>query len=331
MDLLLDFIPKWQFMGFAAIFGALWGSFSNVVIVRWPREESVVRPASHCMSCGKPVAFYDNIPVISYLLLRGRCRHCRVRFSPRYALVELSMALLSVGVMRMTLLADPPSFLFGLTEYFIWFSFILALVTVGMIDLDTYLLPDSIVLPGILVGVAVNGLVLRTGWVDTVVAAAGSYAVLSLLFVHGYERLTGKRGMGAGDPKLLAMIGSFLLLEGALFALFAAALQGLVLGTTMVLYRRRKGTAPRLADADEGNDAQGESTGEDADDEGDHEADDREEDGDNLDDPDPRFRKAKVPFGPFLALGAIEYYFFGQELLTLYTDFVTRLVLGVGL
>lgn len=311
-DLILELIPAWQFTAFAAVFGALWGSFSNVVILRWPREESVVRPASHCMSCGTPIAFYDNIPILSYLLLRGRCRHCQVRFSPRYALVELSMALLSVGVMRMTLLADPPSFAFGLTAYFVWFSFIFALITVGMIDLDTFLLPDIIILPGIGVGIAINTFVYRTGWIDPVVAAAGSYATLSLLFVRGYKMLTGQPGMGEGDPKLLAMIGSFLLLEGAMFTLFAGAFQGLIAGTVLVLYRRRTGNAP-VVPSDVELDDDGEAIGSEL----------------LSDPPDNRLRKAKVPFGPFLALGAIEYYFFGQKLVSLYAGFIGKLV-GLG-
>jgi leader peptidase (prepilin peptidase) / N-methyltransferase len=309
-DLLLEFVPEWQFTALAAIFGALWGSFANVVIVRWPREESVVRPASHCMACNTPIAFYDNIPVVSYLLLRGRCRHCRTRFSPRYALVELSMALLSVGVLRMTLLATPLGFWMGLTSYFVWFAFIFALVIVGMIDLDTFLLPDIITLPGIGVGIAVNTFVYHTGWVDPLVAAAGSYGALSLLFVHGYKRLTGRQGMGEGDPKLLAMIGAFLLLKGAMFTLFAAALQGLVAGSVLVLYRRKQGAVPRVSHRDDEEDDNAEETGAGA--------------------SDHRFRRAKVPFGPFLALGAIEYYFFGQELVRLYTGFIGRWV-GLGL
>lgn len=301
-NILLQLVPAWQFQAFAAIFGAMWGSFGNVVIVRWPREESIVRPGSHCMACGRPVVFYDNIPVISYIVLRGRCRHCKTKFSPRYAVVELAMALLSVAVMNSTLLADPPSFLFGLTSYFVWFSFIFALLVAGMIDLDTFLLPDVITLPGIAVGIAVNAFVFRTGWVDPVVAAAGSYAALSLLFVKGYRLLTGNQGMGEGDPKLLAMIGAFLLLKGALFVLFAAALQGLFAGTALVLYRRRTGSGPSVPRDD----------------------DEIGEEGAPME--DDRFRKARVPFGPFLALGAIEYYFFGPQLVALYNDFVAGLI-----
>ncbi|MCP4660911.1 MAG: prepilin peptidase, partial [bacterium] len=264
---------------------------------------SVVRPASHCPVCKAPVRFYDNIPVLSYFILRGKCRDCRAPFSPRYAVVELAMALLSVAVLRVTLLADPPTFLFGLTEYFVWFSFIWALVTAGMIDLETFLLPDAITLPGIVVGLAVNGLVLKTGWQDPLIAAAGGYAVIALLFVHGYKLLTGTSGMGEGDPKLIAMIGAFLGTRGAVFALFAGALQGLIIGTFLVIYRRRTGTEPAPPVPNEDLDEEG-----------------------NEAVSDPRFRKARVPFGPFLALGAIEYFFFGELLLELYLGGITRLV-----
>ena len=103
MQALLEIVPAWQFIAFAAVFGAMWGSFANVVIVRWPLEMSVVRPASHCISCKTPIRFYDNIPILSYLFLRGKCRHCKASFSPRYMVVELALALLAVGVMRLTM------------------------------------------------------------------------------------------------------------------------------------------------------------------------------------------------------------------------------------
>jgi leader peptidase (prepilin peptidase)/N-methyltransferase len=310
MEELLDIVPAWQFILFAALFGAAWGSFANVVIVRWPLGLSVVRPPSHCFSCDRPIASYDNIPIISYILLGGKCRYCKTQFSPRYAVVELAMALLSVAVMRMTLLNDPPSFQFGLTEYFIWFSFIWALVTAGMIDLETFLLPDVISFPGIVIGVLVNGFVLNRGFIDPIVGAAGSYIVIYGVFVYGYKKLTGKQGMGEGDPKFLAMIGAFFGVEGAVFALFAGAVQGLIVGSVLVVYRRRTGVAPEAPLLD----------------------DELDEDGQELDE-DPRFRKARVPFGPFLALGAIEYYFVGAIVLELYLNGVAGIMnrlLGVS-
>ncbi|MBW2275904.1 MAG: prepilin peptidase [Deltaproteobacteria bacterium] len=291
MEQLHELIPAWQFIAFAAVFGSFWGSFANVVIARWPLEQSVWRPASHCMSCKEPIRFYDNVPIISYFVLRGRCRHCKASYSPRYAIVEAAMALLSVGVLELTLLADPPSFQQGAAEYFIWFAFVWALVTAGIIDLETYLIPDAITYPGVVAGIAANAFVLELGWLEPLIAMAAGYLVIRLLFIDGYKLLTGRAGMGDGDAKLVAVFGAFLGVEGALFALFAGAIQGLVVGTIMVVVRRKDG----------------------ADSEPVFEEDDPAEANDD------RFRKARVPFGPFLALGAIEYFFVGRWLLDAYT------------
>ncbi|MBN2340711.1 MAG: prepilin peptidase [Deltaproteobacteria bacterium] len=293
MSDILNLIPSWQILLAAGVFGALWGSFANVVIVRWPREMSVVKPASHCFSCKTPVKFYDNIPVLSYIILRGKCRHCGAPFSFRYAAVELCMGLLSVGVAQVTLVgsSDP---LLGLAAYFIWFFFVWALVTVAMIDLEHYLIPDVIVLPGIVVGLSANIFVLRNGMWEYVVATVVAYAAIRLLFIDGYRLLTGRAGMGEGDAKLLAMFGAFLGYEGVLFALFAGALQGTIVGVVMILVRRKDGDLNEPVFEEE-----------------------VDEDGEPLE-PDERFGKARVPFGPFLALGALEYIFVGEHFLRAY-------------
>jgi leader peptidase (prepilin peptidase)/N-methyltransferase len=295
-------VAPWLWQVAAGVFGALWGSFANVVIVRWPREMSVVRPASHCLACGAPIRAYDNIPVLSYLLLRGRCRRCRARFSPRYALVEAALALLAVAVARMTLLADPASFQQAAAEFFVWFAFVFALVTVAMIDVDCYLIPDAIALPGIAVGIAANAFVLPLGWLEPLVAAAAGYALIRLLFVEGYRLLAGRPGMGEGDAKLLAMIGAFAGYQGAVFALFAGALQGVIIGSIAVVLRRRANAPEPVFDED------------------------LEEAGDA---PPPAFRKARVPFGPFLALGALEHLFFGERLLGAYDSAIDALARAV--
>jgi leader peptidase (prepilin peptidase) / N-methyltransferase len=303
MDELLAYVPSWQILALAGVFGALWGSFANVVIARWPEGKSVVRPASHCMACGTPIRFYDNVPVVSYLLLRGRCRHCRASFSPRYLVVELAMALLSVGVARITMLTAPDAWLAGLGQYFALFAFVWALLTAGLIDLETFLLPDAITLPGIAVGLLASWFVLGRGWWEPPAAAAGGFLVIYLPFVLGYRKLTGSPGMGEGDAKLIAMIGAFLGVRGAVFALFAGALQGLVVGSIMVARRRRTGVEPPPPVDDEKLGPDGRELS-----------------------PDPRFRKAKVPFGPFLALGAIEFLLFGDALINLYVGAIEGLL-----
>jgi leader peptidase (prepilin peptidase)/N-methyltransferase len=222
-------------------------------------------------------------------------------------------------VLNLTLLADPPSFAAGLGAYFVWFAFVWALLTAGAIDLETYLLPDAITLPGIAAGLLANAFVLKAGgiytavtitgdpeldrWVDPVIGAVGGYLVLSLVFVHGYKLLTGRQGMGEGDPKLVAMMGAFLGIRGAIFALCFGALQGLVIGTVLILHRRRSGSEPEPPTLDEDLDEEG-----------------------NEQEPDPRFRMARVPFGPFLALGALEYLFFGDRLTTLYTNGIANIL-----
>jgi leader peptidase (prepilin peptidase)/N-methyltransferase len=305
MDALLSVFPQWQLLLFSGVFGALWGSFANVVIVRWPLEMSVVRPGSHCFSCKAPVRPWDNIPVLSYLILRGRCRHCGTSFSPRYMFVELIIALLSVAVMQRVLSMPSVSLPWALGTWLLWFGFIWALVTVAMIDLSHWIIPDVIVLPGIAAGLIANATgFLPLGWMEPLVAAGVGYAGLRLLFVDGYRLLTGKSGMGEGDAKLLALFGAFLGYEGTLFALFAGAFQGLIVGVAMVLFRRRHGLDNEPVFEE-----------------------DLDEAGNPQEAPDSRLRKAKVPFGPFLAAGAIEYLFFGALLIELYTGFVFRLMM----
>ncbi len=293
MNDLLHLIPRWQWLVAAGVFGALWGSFANVVIVRWPRELSVVRPASHCMVCKKPIRWYDNIPVFSYLILRGKCRHCGASFSFRYAAVELAMGILSAAVMYL-MLPQNGEFIYGIAAYFIWFFFVWSLVTVAIIDFEHYLIPDAIVLPGIIVGLLANTFILGLGWMEPVIATVLAFAAIRLLFIDGYRLLTGRPGMGAGDAKLLAMFGAFLGYEGVLFALFAGALQGTVAGLAMVLFRRRDGELNEPVFEEE-------------------------LEGDEDFEPDDRLGKARVPFGPFLSLGAVEYVFFGERLLHQYT------------
>lgn len=273
----------------AACWGAIWGSFCNVVVVRVPRGESVVRPPSHCRSCFRPVAWYDNVPVLSYLLLRGRCRHCDAGYSPRYALVELGVALLAVALHHVYLVeADGP---LGLrtAQFAITSLFAIVMVALALIDLATMRIPNAITYPGIPVAVALSPWMALPHLWDGPVGAVGGYLLVRLI-ADGWELLTGRQGMGYGDGKQLAMIAGLLGWQMLLPALFLASLQGTLIGvTTLALLRhrarRQTGTTepapPPAADQEPGAG-------------GDHPA------------TEARLGAARLPFGPFLSLAAIE-------------------------
>src|SRR4051794_37502038 len=151
-----SWFPLWVLRGFVIFFGLIWGSFLNVVIYRVPREMSVVRPASHCPGCGKPIAGYDNIPVFTYLILRGRARCCGVKMSPRYPLVELLGGALSLAILEVIILKMPGSTpaVRALAVYAADFALCMGLVAAAFIDAEHMFLPDSITIGGTIVGIA---------------------------------------------------------------------------------------------------------------------------------------------------------------------------------
>jgi leader peptidase (prepilin peptidase)/N-methyltransferase len=213
----------------AFLLGLVLGSFLNVVIARLPRGESIVSPPSRCPRCKERIRPWDNIPVLSYLLLRGRCRHCRRKISWRYPVVELlSGVLLLLLVHR----AESPVLLVpqGL--------FLLALLAVAWIDLDTQTIPDVVTIPGVGLGLAAS-LFAPPGLAGALLGAlCGS---VSLWLVGAlYEKTTGVPGMGGGDVKLAAMMGAFLGVGGVFGAIFLASLAGSVFG--MLLIARGKGS-----------------------------------------------------------------------------------------
>lgn len=199
--------------------GALFGSFLNVVIHRLPRKESVVFPASHCGACDTPIKPWDNIPVLSWLLLRGRCRSCRVPISLRYPLVEV----LGGGITWLLFRH------FGLSitmAAYLWFC--LALLAVTLIDLEHRIIPDAITLPGTLLGLLLVNWTDVT-WVESLSGAALGFGVLLGVGV-AYEKATGVEGMGGGDVKLAAMMGAFLGWQGVVLAIFLGAFLGSLVG-----------------------------------------------------------------------------------------------------
>ncbi|HNY65697.1 MAG TPA: prepilin peptidase [Deltaproteobacteria bacterium] len=212
----------------AAVLGLFIGSFLNVCIHRIPRDESIVFPSSKCPKCGTKIKPWDNIPVLSYLLLLGRCRGCGEKISVRYPVVELLSGLLAVTML----------YRFGLTPaaliYYLW-SCLLLVIT--FIDIDHQIIPDSLSIGGAVVGLALVWW-LPVTYVDALIGLAVGGGLL-IAVIYGYYFLTGKQGMGGGDVKLLAMIGVFTGWQGVLFTIFMGSLAGTLVGIPWALLQRK--------------------------------------------------------------------------------------------
>ncbi len=220
---------------YAAAVGLVAGSYLNVVIYRLPRRQSTVSPRSRCPHCGAPITSRDNIPLLSFLLLKGRCRHCGGRISWRYPLVEAATAALCVACLEH----------FGFRpQAAIAALFGCLLLALALIDLENLMLPDRLTLPGM-----VLGLILGT-WLPRSLPAAliGALAGAGFLFLAAetWGWLRGEEGLGLGDAKLMAMIGAFLGWQEGLVALFFAALAGALVGIFLVAIRRARLAATRL-------------------------------------------------------------------------------------
>ena len=264
------------------MFGMCIGSFLNVCIYRLPSSTSIINPSrSFCPQCNSAIQFYDNIPVLSYLWLKGRCRNCKASISIRYPLVELMTGILAIGLW----------FKFGLSlESLVYFVFISSLLVITFIDLDHQIIPDIITLPGIPIFFLASFIDRQNIWyfkilpdklieffaflplptmtynsVLGVLAGGGSL----YLVIWTYYLIRKEEGMGGGDIKLLAMIGALLGWEGVIFTIFVASLTGTLVGMIVMLQKRK-----------------------------------------NL--------KLAIPFGPFLSIGAMSYVFFGKKVLFWY-------------
>jgi leader peptidase (prepilin peptidase) / N-methyltransferase len=206
------------------IFGTIIGSFLNVCIVRLPANTSIVFPASHCPNCGAGIRGYDNIPLVSYILLGGRCRACKNPIALRYFIVELLM-----GVLSAVLFVH-----FGLSLVFVLcFVFTAALVVITFIDLQHQIIPDRISLPGIPLAFLCSFVLPWNSWLDSLLGILAGGGIL-YAFALGYYLLTRKEGMGGGDIKMLAMIGAFLGWKGALATLMLAAVAGSIIGVILM-------------------------------------------------------------------------------------------------
>jgi len=219
------------------IFGLVFGSFANVVIYRLPKGKSIVSPGSQCPACGKSILWHDNIPLISFILLKGKCRFCRKRISPRYFGVELLSGLLFLLVYLK----------FGLTvNFFIYLFFTFCMLLLGFIDMDTFLISDVIVLPGLVLGLVFSSFFPHMHYGMT----RGSsilYSLTGIILGGGlllFLGMTGKllfrkEAMGGGDVKLLAMIGAFLGWKCVFMTIFFASLLGTIISLTLIALKKK--------------------------------------------------------------------------------------------
>lgn len=267
----------------AFVWGALWGSFANVVVHRVPLGLSVLRPRSRCPACETPIAAWDNIPIVSYLVLRGRCRHCKEPYSVRYLVVELLAGMLSFALYLQWV--QVPLVEGGDASAWAWllhFTFGLALLAVIQIDLAWWIIPNVIVLPLAVVGFVAS--FWRLVGVDPF--ASGAAALTGYGLFAGlravYLRWRGIEALGLGDAKLLLMVGAFTGPAGLLWTIGGGAVQGLLVSVPMLLAGRNvahtdlheiHGDDPELGEED----------------------------------PNSRVMGRRVPFGPFLGMAALEW------------------------
>lgn len=281
---------------FVVILGLLWGSFANVCVYRWPPSDefpmgrSVVKPGSHCFACKTPIKWYDNVPMLSWLWLRGRCRSCQAPFSARYLIVEGATGLLfglawwatvSVGW-----LFEP--FDQQLIRFAIYAAFCFVMVVITFIDIDHKLILDKVTFPSIVLFYGLSFLLPERRWFDGLIGIAVGYGV-PWLIGEVYYRITKREGMGLGDSKMLALVGALLGWKGVIAALFGGSVVGSVVGITSVLARRGGGASEPEADAGAGEAPAG------AEDEPGEE--------------DASLMRTELPFGPFLAVAATFYLF----------------------
>lgn len=212
------------------LLGLMLGSFLNVCILRWPRDESVIRPRSHCPGCGRLIEWYDNIPVLSWLLLRGRCRTCRTPISVQYPLVELATGCIWAFL----------GWRFGLgltaASGAIFFTILLG---IAMTDAREYLIPDEFSLGGLVLGIALS---LPGGFPSIANALLGAVAGFALLWVVGAlgSWMFKEEAMGGGDIKMMAMVGAFVGWQGVLLTIFLGAVLGTLVFVPLSFFDRKR-------------------------------------------------------------------------------------------
>lgn len=312
-------LPYWFILGVAVALGLAWGSFLNVVIHRLPRGESVVFPASRCAKCGTPLRALDNVPVLSWLFLRGRARCCGAPISARYPVVEAIGGLTGYAVCEKIFGEIGPTGAWhtyvGL--FALYLALCLGLVALVFIDLEYMILPDSITLGGAVLGLSTFWF-RQMHWTESVFGALFGFVVVWLPFYWLYKKLRGHPGMGLGDAKLLLLTGAWFGYRGVLFALMAGAVQGTVVAIVLLLVKGRIDEPDAVRREREEMKAHLESL------EGEERAALEEEFAKDplADAPGDGIGKARLPFGPFLALAGLEYFFVGESLLRGYLSFL---------
>jgi leader peptidase (prepilin peptidase)/N-methyltransferase len=310
--LLADFPPLFLTV-MAVAFGLALGSFLNVVIYRLPRGENLAFPGSRCPGCGTPIGARDNVPVLSWLLLRGRSRCCKTKISPRYPLVELLGGLSGWAVLQQIVLELDPDVSFARASFVFWtyLFLVLGLIALALIDLDHMILPDELTLGGAALGLVTAPFRPGITLIDALIGAAVGFLIVWLPFDLMYRKLRGGPGMGLGDAKLLCLAGAWLGWVGPVFALFAGAVQATIVTLVLLVARgridepdsvvaEREELARLLETATPEERAELE----------------REIALDPVAQaPEPGLGRARLAFGPFLCLAILEYLFFGEVVL----------------
>ena len=289
--------------------GAIWGSFLNVVIYRVPQGLSILRPGSRCTSCETPIAWYHNVPILSWILLRGRCASCKVSFSIRYPLVELVTACMTLAVwIKLTQggvwdVSEAPPVAGILIAWFFLFVFVADLIAIAMIDFDTMRIPDVLSLSPIPLALVcalfvgdLTGVSLQSSLMGMLLGGGTLWCV-----TYGYFLLTRREGMGLGDYRLMALVGAFLGWQSVLVILMASAIQGLVYALGCHWLGRTEGApVDEVPPSDVGQFVDKEPSSS----------------------APVSFRHVAIPFGPFIVLSAFEWLVFDHSLMSLFHQWV---------